>query len=174
MTDKPSMERMQFWANHNKENIMKVRKFLNIAVSLLVLSGLLFGNTPSMVRAENAAMPMDPMDETKVPHYFGPNPNWANSPFTLPDVQVIITGNGTGATAEATVGANGAHHWHHHHQSGIRLFECKGRYRALISHWNRVWRNGRCDHRQEGIGRRCHGGYTRHRLHSAYRDLQWR
>ena len=48
------------------------------------------------------------MDETKVPHYFGPNPNWANSPFTLPDVQVIITGNGTGATAEATVGANGS------------------------------------------------------------------
>ena len=87
---------------------MKVRKFLNIAVSLLVLSGLLFGNTPGMVRAENAAMPMDPMDETKVPHYFGPNPNWANSPFTLPDVQVIITGNGTGATAEATVVRMGA------------------------------------------------------------------
>ena len=53
-------------------------------------------------------MPMDPMDESKVPHYFGPYPNWANSPLTMPDATVTITGNGTGATAEATVGANGA------------------------------------------------------------------
>ena len=55
-----------------------------------------------------ASMPMSPTDETNVPHYFGPNPNWANSPFTIPDAQVVITGNGSGATAEATVGANGA------------------------------------------------------------------
>jgi len=55
-----------------------------------------------------AAMPAGPTDETKVPHYFGPFPNWANSPFTLPDVAVDITGDGTGATATATVGANGA------------------------------------------------------------------
>ena len=81
---------------------MNARKFLNIVVSLLVLSSVLFGSTSA------TAMPMDPTDETKVPHYFGPNPNWANSPFTLPDAQVVITGNGTGATAEATVGANGA------------------------------------------------------------------
>jgi len=53
-------------------------------------------------------MPANPTDESKVPHYFGPYPNWANSPLTMPDVQVAITGNGTGATAEATVGANGA------------------------------------------------------------------
>ena len=81
---------------------MNIRKFLNILVSWMVLTTLFVGNsTPA------TAMPMDPMDETKVPHYFGPNPNWANSPFTLPDAQVVITGNGTGATAEATVGANG-------------------------------------------------------------------
>jgi FtsP/CotA-like multicopper oxidase with cupredoxin domain len=55
-----------------------------------------------------AAAPASPTDETKVPHYFGPFPNWANSPFTLPDAQVIITGNGTGATATATVGAGGS------------------------------------------------------------------
>jgi len=54
------------------------------------------------------AMPAGPTDQTKVPHYFGPWPNWANSPLTLPDVQVEIIGNGMGATAEATVGANGA------------------------------------------------------------------
>ena len=75
---------------------MKISKFLNFTVSLMVLTTLIFGGS-----VEVTAMPMDPTDETKVPHYFGPNPNWANSPFTLPDAQVVITGNGTGATAEA-------------------------------------------------------------------------
>ncbi len=79
------------------------RKFLNMLVSLMVLTTLVFGGN-----FKAAAMPMDPTDETKVPHYFGPYPNWANSPLTLPDATVTITGNGTGATAEATVGANGA------------------------------------------------------------------
>lgn len=57
-----------------------------------------------------AAMLMAPVfatDETKVPHYFGPFPNWANSPYTLPDVAVEITGDGAGATAMATVGPGG-------------------------------------------------------------------
>ena len=55
-----------------------------------------------------AAAPTIPTDESKVPHYFGPNPNWALSPFTVPDVTVTINGDGSGATAVATVGANGA------------------------------------------------------------------
>jgi FtsP/CotA-like multicopper oxidase with cupredoxin domain len=46
--------------------------------------------------------------ERRVPHYFGPFPNWANSPLTLPDAQVVITGDGSGATATASVGANGS------------------------------------------------------------------
>src|SRR5262245_38481454 len=54
------------------------------------------------------AKPDNPTDETKVPHYFGPYPNWANSPYALPDAQVAITGNGSGATAVATVGAGGS------------------------------------------------------------------
>ena len=54
------------------------------------------------------AAPASAVDQTKVPHYFGPYPNWAQSPMTLPDAVVTITGSGTGATAEATVGANGA------------------------------------------------------------------
>ena len=54
------------------------------------------------------ALPASAVDESKVPHYFGPYPNWANSQFTLPDVAVTITGDGNGATATATVGANGA------------------------------------------------------------------
>lgn len=79
------------------------RKFANIVLSLLIIASLL-GVGVDQARA----VPSSPVDETKVPHYFGPNPNWANSPFTLPDVQVVITGDGAGATAEATVGANGA------------------------------------------------------------------
>jgi len=54
------------------------------------------------------AMPAGPTDQTKVPHYFGPYPNWANSPFKLPDANVTITGDGTGATAAAVIGANGS------------------------------------------------------------------
>ena len=48
--------------------------------------------------------PSGPTDETKVPHYFGPYPNWALSPLTTADVTVEILGDGTGATAMATVG----------------------------------------------------------------------
>jgi hypothetical protein len=60
-----------------------------------------------VVPAANGA-PSSPTDESKVPHYFGPYPNWANSPLTKADVKVTIGGDGTGATADATVGANGA------------------------------------------------------------------
>ena len=39
-----------------------------------------------------AAMPaaLSPTDETKVPHYFGPYPNWANSPQALADAVVTL------------------------------------------------------------------------------------
>ncbi|HSD03703.1 MAG TPA: hypothetical protein VLB81_15100, partial [Gaiellales bacterium] len=49
-----------------------------------------------------------PADIPGVPHYFGPNANWANSPLAKPDATVTITGDGTGATGVATVGAGGA------------------------------------------------------------------
>ncbi len=76
------------------------RKFLNMLVSLMVLTSLIFGGN-----FKAAAMPMGPVDETKVPHYFGPNPNWANSPLRVPDIAVSLTSldAGTGATATATV-----------------------------------------------------------------------
>ncbi|HEY5973473.1 MAG TPA: hypothetical protein VIU41_01905, partial [Geobacteraceae bacterium] len=78
---------------------MSNRKFLNMLVSLMVLTSLLFGGS---IKA--TAMPMDPKDETKVPHYFGPNPNWALSPLRQADVAVDLTGGGgTGAAAQATV-----------------------------------------------------------------------
>ena len=38
-----------------------------------------------------SAAPAGPVDESKVPHYFGPYPNWANSPLTVSDADVSIT-----------------------------------------------------------------------------------
>ena len=57
-----------------------------------------------------AAAATNPTDLTKVPHYFGPYPNWANSPLTLADALVTITDGGTGAGAEAVanVGVDGS------------------------------------------------------------------
>jgi hypothetical protein len=76
---------------------MQTRKYLNILLSFVFITSLVFGSVVQ-VRAENsmapAAMPMNPTDETKVPHYFGPYPNWANSQFTLPNVSVAIVGDG--------------------------------------------------------------------------------
>jgi len=62
-----------------------------------------------LIASFTQAMPMSPTDETKVPHYFGPYPNWANSPLTLPDFTVAITdATGVNATAMATAGGNGS------------------------------------------------------------------
>jgi FtsP/CotA-like multicopper oxidase with cupredoxin domain len=82
------------------------RKYLSYILLSLVLVSLIFSSASQIQSV--TAMPMSATDESKVPHYFGPNPNWANSPFTLPDVAVEITGDGAGATAVASVGANGA------------------------------------------------------------------
>jgi len=41
--------------------------------------------------AAEAAVPLSATDVTKVPHYFGPYPNWANSPQTLADAMVTIS-----------------------------------------------------------------------------------
>lgn len=49
----------------------------------------------------SASPPSSATDATKVPHYFGPWPNWANSPFTLPTATVTISDGGTGAGAAA-------------------------------------------------------------------------
>ena len=64
--------------------------------------------TLAMIGGAASAAPTSPTDESKVPHYFGPYPNWANSPLTLPAATITITGTGTGAKAEATVGAGGS------------------------------------------------------------------
>ena len=85
---------------------MALRKFLSYFIFTILLASLIFGAASKI--QTGAAMPMSAVDESKVPHAFGPYPNWANSPFTLPDATVDIVGDGTGATATATVGGNGA------------------------------------------------------------------
>ena len=51
------------------------------------------GNRPGTdgCRGERGLGTASPVDQTKVPHYFGPYPNWANSPLTLPDATVTIS-----------------------------------------------------------------------------------
>ena len=73
------------------------RKLLNIVMTMLMVTCLFLGASGQQA----GAMPSGPTDETKVPHYFGPNPNWALSPLRQPDVAVNLTGgDGTGVTAK--------------------------------------------------------------------------
>lgn len=48
-------------------------------------------HTPFQPDIAAAAIPSSSTDMTKVPHYFGPYPNWANSPQTLADAMVKIS-----------------------------------------------------------------------------------
>lgn len=76
------------------------------AATVLAL-GMQAGVVPATVAA--ASPPTGSTDASKVPHYFGPWPNWANSPLTLPTATVSITdgGTGTGAVAVAQVNPDG-------------------------------------------------------------------
>ena len=88
---------------NRKEKLTRRRRliaFISSAALALALSALSGG--------ASAAAPSSPVDQSKVPHYFGPYPNWANSPLASNKVTVAISGDGTGAKADATVGANGS------------------------------------------------------------------
>ena len=113
------------------------------------------------------AAPASPVDQTKVPHYFGPYPNWANSPLTLPDATVTITGDGTGATAVATVGANGA-------ITDITLTDGgQGYSNAKVDiTGSGTGAHGRRDHRQEGRCRLRRRDDAGRRLHRSVGDVQ--
>lgn len=97
-----SVEKIEaLWAAlRMRSNMLALKPHFNrIFNVVLILALVLAGN---YVRVE--AMPMSPTDESKVPHYFGPYPNWAMSPFRLPNVFVeLVGGDGSGATAAATV-----------------------------------------------------------------------
>ena len=77
-----------------------------VGATALVASGLV-ANATLMVAAPAPALavspPESPTDQSSVPHYFGPYPNWANSPFTLSTAAVDIAGTGQGAEAVAQV-----------------------------------------------------------------------
>jgi hypothetical protein len=97
------------------------RKQFGVFFSILISSSLLLGNrpqpsaseeiTPAEVEVAAPAAPISPVDETQIPHYFGPNTNWALSPATSPDVVVTIDPptavGGRQAVAQASVGVNG-------------------------------------------------------------------
>lgn len=97
--------------------IVNLGALLSLLFSLLGVGGVSPASAPSGLRqlatssSVAAAMPASAVDETAVPHYFGPNPNWAQSPFTVPDAVVEISApteaGGVQAEAVATVGANG-------------------------------------------------------------------
>lgn len=63
-----------------------------------LLAQLAFAASLTPVMSQMPPMAVD------TPHYFGPYPNYANSPLTMPDALVTLThGGGTGAAAEATI-----------------------------------------------------------------------
>ncbi len=86
------------------------RKILNILVLVSMLASLLVMGGVSPVGASNSQDPQaaassrvlaQAPDPAKNPHYFGPWPNWANSPMTLPAATVTIAPAGA---ALVTVG----------------------------------------------------------------------
>ena len=87
---------------------MSKHKILSTTVLILLLISLISGNFPITVKAAPEKLPASPVDESVVPHYFGPYPNWGLSALTNPDVTVTIVGDGSGASATAKVGAGGA------------------------------------------------------------------
>jgi FtsP/CotA-like multicopper oxidase with cupredoxin domain len=83
------------------------RKFITLIFSVLVAASLLlsgggqvFAQDQTRLATLDTAQMMMPGEP---PHYYGPYPNYANSPLRLPDAMVTINGNGTGAAATATV-----------------------------------------------------------------------
>ena len=83
------------------------RRFTALAGAGALVLGTLAGTAALVagpVASANAAgLPSSAKDESKVPHYFGPWPNWANSPLTSSTAQVsFVDPAGPGAGAEAT------------------------------------------------------------------------
>ncbi len=86
------------------------RRFTAIAGSGALVLGTLAGTAALVASvagpvstAGAAGLPTGATDGTKVPHYFGPWPNWANSPLTSSTAEVaFVDPAGTGAGAAAT------------------------------------------------------------------------
>ena len=89
--------------------VARVARHMTLArASIIVFVVVALLTTLFMIKlSQGEALPSSTTDQTAVPHYFGPWPNWALSPLTQGNAPVTITGNGTGAKATATVGGNG-------------------------------------------------------------------
>ncbi len=101
---------------------MTKHRMMNLILSVLMIASMLLGGSGAIAAPSSKPdgvtagapdqspnlIPGSPTDESKVPHYYGPYSNYANSAFTLADVTVDISGDGSGATATASVGADGA------------------------------------------------------------------
>ena len=96
---------------------------VGIAITAASAFGTLAPDHVSVASAAMPAAPLSPTDESKVPHYFGPYPNWANSPQVLADAIVTITGGGgTGRRGDRHGRPeDGRHLGDHRHQPGQRL-----------------------------------------------------
>src|SRR3982074_2046162 len=86
--------------------VVMPRKFVALVATIgigLTTGALVTQPALGRVRVASAA-PTSATDQTRIPHYFGPYSNWANSPQVLSDGIVTISGGGgTGAEATATV-----------------------------------------------------------------------
>lgn len=71
-----------------------VTKNISSAVHQAVAAAVAPVAAPAVAPAAALNKPTSPTDDTKVPHYFGPYPNWANSPQVLSNAIVAITGGG--------------------------------------------------------------------------------
>ena len=74
--------------------------------------------------ATPASAPTNPKDESKVPHYFGPYPNWVNSPQVLANAVVTIAAPPAGVTGRGDGDGrpeDRRHHRLHGHEPGQRL-----------------------------------------------------
>ena len=76
------------------------------ALVLGTLGGTMAFVAGPVATASAAGLPSSATDQAKVPHYFGPWPNWANSPLTISTAQVsFVDPTGTGAGAETRTAA---------------------------------------------------------------------
>ena len=76
------------------------------AFGLSLTTGVLAIPGHNAVSVVSAAAPTSPIDVTKVPHYFGPYSNWANSEQAVADAIITIADSPTGVANNATATAS--------------------------------------------------------------------
>ena len=140
--------------------VMRRMSLTKASILVFVLVALL--TTLFMIKmSQGEALPGSPTDSTAVPHYFGPWPNWALSPLTMPAAhghhhrrRHRRDGDGHGRRQRRR-------HRHHRHQPRQRLHDGDGEH-----HRRRHRRRGDRGHHQQ---RRRHRGHRRRRSGSGYK-----